>query len=314
MLDPGFGATEVISLMAHSEFMRNAKEVLLLSAGSGFLGRTLLERRDLPFEVWGLTRRSVELSPRTIFSNSEEYLEKLPLALSALSPSVLLLNTALYSYAHRTENFNNILDSNFSALVRLLESMPSSIRKVIFLGSIQQFDESNNRVGGNLYAACKNALESVLEFYAKYRGVHVHILYLPDIYGPGGPKGKIVDALFMAALGGTVIQMSKGEQTLYLLHVEDFARAVETVISIAPHPGRVDRSWVGPNDGISLANLVRMVERVVGKSIASLGSLPYREGQVFHQRPPVARLSNWSPACDLEISLEDIWRNYNVAV
>ena len=73
----------------------------------------------------------------------------------------------------------------------------------------------------SLYAATKQALAVIVEYYVRVRGLDATTVTLFDTYGPGDVRPKLVPLLLRAARDGAPVDMSDGGQLIDLTYVDD---------------------------------------------------------------------------------------------
>jgi nucleoside-diphosphate-sugar epimerase len=157
-----------------------------------------------------------------------------------------------------------------------------------------------------LYAATKQAFQDILAHYVE-AGLRAVTLKLFDVYGPGDPRGRIVDLLLDAQAGGAAVDMSPGWQALDLVHVDDVLRAywrAAELLSLEPLP-RPDYA-VGTGERVRLRELVQLIDKLSGrKASVRWGARPYRAREVMTPwRGPF--LPGWRPQIDLERGLQEL--------
>jgi nucleoside-diphosphate-sugar epimerase len=160
----------------------------------------------------------------------------------------------------------------------------------------------------SLYAATKQALTDILEYYARVRGVDVREVTLFDTYGPRDTRPKLVPALLSAARYATPLPMSDGGQLIDLTYVDDVAKGIATV-ALAKDP--TGPTVVRSGRTVSIRQLVAELESVVGVSVpVQWDARPRREREMredwrFGQAP-----DGWTPSVALAEGLRRTWDQF----
>lgn len=159
-----------------------------------------------------------------------------------------------------------------------------------------------------LYAATKQSLVDVLAYFADAESLPAITLELPATYGPGDPRGKVLDLLIDAVQSGETLDMSPGEQVMDLVHVDDVsagfiqaARAIEGDPSLAGSTFALHGS-----EQPTLREIIDLVAGVSGSSpLVNLGALPYGVRELM--RPTATpTLPGWSPRVDLATGIREV--------
>jgi nucleoside-diphosphate-sugar epimerase len=137
------------------------------------------------------------------------------------------------------EQSPRLIEANLLLGSRLLEAMAAvGCRNFINTGTFSQHGSGAAFEPKTLYDATKQAFEDLLEYYVQAHGFRVVTLKLFDVYGPHDPRPKILELLSMAAASGKSLAVTKGEQLVNMVHVEDVAQAYLTALrSLGPGPG-----------------------------------------------------------------------------
>lgn len=108
----------------------------------------------------------------------------------------------------------------------------------------------------NPYAYTKRYLEYLGEKHGNAVGLRFF-----NTYGPNNNKG-IVKAAFEAAINGTPLTISGGDQIRDFIHVDDITRTI--INALDWEPGIYD---VGTGKGTTIRHLIRMIEEITGHRI-----------------------------------------------
>lgn len=213
-------------------------------------------------------------------------------------PHVVFHVASLVLGEHTPGDIKKIIDSNILFGALLVESMIlEGIHRMVNTGTNWQHYEGKEYNPVNLYAASKQAFETLLEYYVQSCNLHVITLVLSDTYGLNDSRPKILNLLQKVAAENKPFIMSPGEQFIDLVHVEDVARAYEIAAkrlierAVAKH----EIYSVSSGKYIRLKDLVKMIEDVLGYSLQIVwGGRSYRDREVM--TPWVGKiLPDWVP-------------------
>jgi nucleoside-diphosphate-sugar epimerase len=126
------------------------------------------------------------------------------------------------------------------------------------------------------------------------------------VYGPGDPRGKIVDLLIDSLKSGKPLGLSPGEQLLDLIQVDDAVRAVLSGAELLDklEPGEFRSYSVTSGQPVTLKRLVEILAELTRKEPAvRWGAKPYRNREFFTAWACDERLPNWRPRIPLKEGL-----------
>ncbi len=158
------------------------------------------------------------------------------------------------------------------------------------------------------YAASKQAASALLEYYRQTGPMACVTLELTDVYGPGDPRGKLLDLVVHAADSGKPLALTPGEQQVSFVHVDDVVKAFVGVADGLRAGRDYDRVYsVAAARLMTLRETVELLLRVTGREAQLVwGGLPYPRRQVmrpfFHDPPP-----GWIPEIAPEIGFLEVF-------
>jgi nucleoside-diphosphate-sugar epimerase len=120
----------------------------------------------------------------------------------------------------------------------------------------------------NLYAVTKEAFEAILTVYTETSSLKVTTLKLFDTCGPNDSRSKIIPLLQKAFKEQKELAMSKGDQLINLVYIDDVANAY--MISGERHfkgqCGKKEEFAISSEKPIPLKETVRIYEELMGKN------------------------------------------------
>lgn len=134
-------------------------------------------------------------------------------------PNVVFHIAGLFVSQHDPGDVDPLIESNLRFGAQILECMAQAgVKRLVTAGSFWQHPRPRN-----LYAATKTAFEAIAGYYHDAHGIQVVTVTLPDVYGPGDPRQKLVNVLRNA--NGERIPMLPANHMIDLVHVDDVCRA-----------------------------------------------------------------------------------------
>lgn len=204
---------------------------------------------------------------------------------------VTVFHLAATQGADRSDD--DIIDGNLNFAMDLVSALAlSDTVKLVNVGSYWQFDSNGTYAPNSLYSACKQAAQDILDYQAEAENIPAISVIFYDVYGPGDWRGKLTAHLATAA-GGTVLDMSPGEQKLDMVYIDDAISALEKAEQLADKPGHT-RYFAGTGSPLSLRAIAETYGQVSGHRLAlNWGARPYANGQIFDPCPPNPKVPNW---------------------
>jgi UDP-glucose 4-epimerase len=256
----------------------------VIFGGGGFLGSAIVDRLLRDGHALRVFERPLVARFRK-FAGAEnvEWLRGDFMNIRAVSDALNGMDVALHlvsSTLPKTSNDDPVFDvqSNVVTTLRMLQSMvDSGVRKVVFISSggtvygspiylpIDENHPTNPQVS---YGITKLAIEKYLLIFQKNYGIKANILRVANPFGarqrPETAQGAVTAFLYRALRGEPIDIWGDGSVTRDYIYVDDvadaFARAVQ-------YDGPKNVFNIGSGVGISLNDLVEMIEEVLGKQV-----------------------------------------------
>ena len=131
-------------------------------------------------------------------------------------------------------------------------------------------------------------------------------LELPDTYGPGDKRPKLLSLLDRAARSGETLQMSPGEQLLDLLHVDDVVHGYEVGADglLSGRLPSLSQYRLSSGSLVQLKDIVELYRQATGRTVSvAWGGRPYRAREVMEPVSPVPVLPEWQAGISLKDGL-----------
>jgi len=283
----------------------------LLTGGSGFIGSHLARRliRD-GWEVHMVTSprsnrdQLQDIAADVTFHVHDGSSAGMSGIVAGVKPLVVFHLASLFLSEHTAEQVEPLLRSNVLFGTQLVEAMTANgVRLLVNTGTSWEHYCSKPYSPVNLYAATKQAFESILQYYVEAKGLRAVTLKLFDTYGPDDPRPKLFTLLRRIADEQKPLGMSPGEQMIDLVYIDDvveaFVSSAERLFAKAVEGH--ERYAVSSGTPLRLRELVELYGRVTGRSLPiEWGGRPYRDREVMVPWNSGTTLPGWQPKVGLE--------------
>jgi nucleoside-diphosphate-sugar epimerase len=287
---------------------------VLLTGATGFVGSHLA--RQLVFEgeeVHAIVRPASDCSrlpERVVAHVHDGSIDGLCATLASIRPDLVFHIAGRFVERHAPGDIAGLITANVTFATELAEAMlrTGTTRMVVASTSWQHFEDAAYSPM-NLYAATKQAVETMLRYYVDAEGLRVIALKLFDTYGPNDNRGKIWSRLARMPRESAPLAMSPGGQLIDLVHIDDTVAAC-IVAGQRLRDGLVsgmEDYAVCTGDLRSLRDIVELIEQTIRRPIAiEWGGRPYRPREVMRPWTKGARLPGWQPRIRLEEGIKSI--------
>lgn len=224
-------------------------------------------------------------------------------------PSVTWHLATKFVPQHRAEDVVPLVRANVEFGTSLLDTL-ARFRggpAIVTAGTAWQQHDNAAYSPMSLYAATKEAFDSIAAYYSGVMGARIVECMLFDTYGPGDPRKKILWALANAARTGEPLKLSgDGRQFIDFVHVDDAARAllIAGERAAAAAPGTSERWAVRSTESLTVRDLVDRYGRARGATIpVEWNARPARPREMNVAWTAGDILPGWSPRVALDDGL-----------
>lgn len=268
---------------------------VLVTGATGFIGRsvmpllsghgctvTTLGRADAHSGAGAVVQRIVDFAPDVVVNLATHFLS-----------------------THSPEDIPSLIRANVEWGTLVTEGTAAAGARLVSIGTAWQHLDGDDYNPVSLYAATKQALSVIDEYYVRVRGLEASTVTLFDTYGPLDPRPKLVPLLLNAVHTGAPLEMSDGDQLIDLTYVDDVARGI---VSVALTPEASDdyvlRTW----NPIPIRAVVATLEASLGVSVPVVWNArpprdrEMREDWVFGRSP-----AGWRPEVSLAEGFRRTW-------
>ena len=286
--------------------------VVVLTGATGFIGQRVAEilgANETPMCLIG--RRGVTLydsgKETVIFDGHAATASTLLRLFGSIRASCVIHLATCFAAQHRVGEVSKLVDSNVVFGAEVLEAAAKAEIPVVLTSSYWQYMEGEHRKPNSLYAASKNALLSLADYYKLWEDLSFTELVLYDVYGPRDPRRKITSLLLQAIKDGSEIELTSGTQLINLTHVDDVACGVLLAATRASRGSGAGLFTLRSDDFLTIRELASAVEDVVGRTLnAKWGTRPDRPGEMRSPWLVGEVLPGWIPTVSLKDGLRKL--------
>lgn len=221
-----------------------------------------------------------------------------------VKPTIVFHLASLFLAEHQPKDLIPLIQSNILFATQLIEAMVSyKVYHLINTGTSWQHFQNKAYSPVCLYAATKQAFETIVTFYTQTTPLQVIHLKLFDSYGPNDPRPKLFYLLRQAAQENKTLSMSPGEQQLDLVYIDDIVAAY-LLAAKRLEDGYVQEAEeyaISSGNTLKLKDVVQQYELITGKRLSiHWGERPYRPREMMIPWNTGANLPGWQPKITLE--------------
>jgi len=203
---------------------------IFITGATGFIGKHLVSKLVQDGNEVTINLYGGEQSPFT------EQVKTYTLAKSEIATDILFFQqsaydgiihlASLYLTVHKPEEAVKLIDSNVGFSTYILEcASQARISWFVNTGTFWQNYQNAEYSPVNLYAASKQAFESIARYYIETEQIRFATLRLCDTYGPNDTRPKIFNLWERIARTGETLDMSAGEQLIDISFIDDIIAA-----------------------------------------------------------------------------------------
>jgi nucleoside-diphosphate-sugar epimerase len=287
---------------------------IVVTGATGFVGSNLVRfllKKD--FKIYLILRTDSNFANLSDISEEVEIfrydnqIKNLIDFFSDVKPITVFHLASNFIAEHESHQIDSLIQSNITFGLHLLEAMKvSGVKQLINTGTSWQHYNNEDYNPVCLYAATKQAFESLIEYYVQTEGFKVITLKLFDTYGETDTRPKLINLLNKFADENIELNMSPGEQMLNLVHILDVCDAyylAYEIVNAEKFTGNKVYA-VESNENFKLKDIISLFEKITGKKInVNWGGKNYRKREVMDVWDKGLRLPNWHPSITLEEGL-----------
>ncbi len=293
-------------------------EKILMSGATGFIGSHLLKRlKQEGYEVFIVVRPTTDVCvvKETVPSQNivvMEDREELYRKLKEIQPYIYIHLMGVFCTSHNSGNIMQMVDANIRDSILILDAVnEAGCKKVINTASYWQNRYNRDYAPINLYAATKQAFETLLAHYIENENMSVITLTIFDTYGAGDKRKKILNIVYQLKNGET-LDLTNGEQKMYLCHIDDivlgYLTALET-IKVLEGGTTLKYALRDGGEPVALKKILMTAVRVWGKNVnLNFGAIERNKAEIEDPNGYGVVLPGWKA----KVGLEDGLKQYDM--
>lgn len=295
---------------------------VLITGATGFVGQNFIP---------ALIKKSPQISIMTVSRSVEKAQQLFPDShcqhistgqlkqIVEYNPDVIFHLATLSTSRNDEDIISSMIDANITFGVNLLHylSLCKNIKLFVNIGTFAQYRLGTQTVSdAYLYSASKTAFRQFVNYYSHlYNFKYVHLVPY-TIYGGKSESKKLIDYIIESVHSEKAVDMTKGEQVLDFVHVDDvvsfFIFLIEN-ISLFRFINNGEEFHIGTGIGTRVRDLASLVEKTFNaKCNINWGGRPYREMDTMYSVAPIAKnleILKWKASISIEEGLQIIKRN-----
>jgi nucleoside-diphosphate-sugar epimerase len=278
------------------------KRSLVVTGGSGFLGRQLVQRLVNLYDVTAPSHAEVDLMRDAVALDHIVRERGADTVIHLANPRVYGTNAAI---GESVVSLKNVLD--VCALHDIHLIFPSSWEVFSGYRSSHMFaDESVPPNPSSAYGHAKLLCERLIEQVHAQTGLRHTLLRIGPVYGAGGARPKFIwNFIGKAARGEPIVthRYGNGEPALDLTHVEDVLESLASVVDRRPE----SKLHLGTGIATSTRVIAEMIVSLT-RSSSTVGSHPIDgfAANIAMDSTRARSLLGWAPTHSLEEGLREL--------
>lgn len=282
--------------------------VILITGATGYIGREFIKRYQNKFQIIALVRNTSDISKinklecRIERFDNYDNLEKV-FRTYKIKGIVHFASAVIVD--HIEDDINPLVSSNIEYGTFLLEfSKKYNLEWFINTGTFWQNYDSLEYNPVNLYAATKEAFQTIAKYYTETSNLIFTTIKLNDTFGANDTRPKIFNLWDKYSKLPMSLDMSDGEQIMDISYIEDVLNAFEImIINLNKNAKKFNNNCyiVSSNQRMNLKDLAKLFEKTTDRKLKiNWGERPYRNREIMIPLSKIQTVPNWNQKFTLE--------------
>lgn len=289
---------------------------ILITGITGYIGSNLARRLLPDCEIYGLVREPLNLAylkgiqDQIHFVYYDGTYESMSKALNISQPKLVYHLATYYTGARGGKHTPKLISSNITLGAYLLEAMAAcGCSKLVNASTVMAHYQEKEYCPINLYAATKQALSDIIQYYTDEGLIQAVSLVLTDTYGPGDRRPKILNLIKECIQQNKPIALSLGTQDYDVVYIDDVIQAFIAAMDLFDAPGFKNRTYqAAASKFLTLRETVELLLKVNGLKLnAEWGKRPFSLHEIQKAVRLFPMVPGWSPKVSLEEGLKRFW-------
>ncbi len=282
---------------------------ILVTGGTGFLGRNLIKHFLRSSNLVALVTRDPEKVKQLSFNDSEDLyvidsssFSSLKNGFESFNPDLIIHTACCYGRNNEDDNF--MFESNYEFGVNIFNLANNNSKKA-FINIGTSLDKHTN-----IYSLLKYQFVEFCNAVSKKKtDVKFINIKLEHMYGPGDDETKFTAYIVNSCLKNIKsLDLTYGEQTRDMIYIDDVVSGIQAIMDNVQVLNNNEEIGLGFGIATSIQDFVKKVAYLSNsKTKLNFGALDYREKEMMHSVADVSRLKQfgWTPKYDLEKGILD---------
>ena len=283
---------------------------IVITGATGFIGNAVAKEISTEHDVWCTVRSLSNISKlenikcKFLYVDERQTLYKQMLE---VNPELVIHIAGVCLSEHNSDNIAELIDSNIDFPTVLFDAAyEAGCRQFLNTASCWQNYQGENYNPVNLYAATKQAMEDILQYYVKAKDAKAITLTIFDSYGPNDSRNKILNLVSRVKDGGS-IGLSIGEQRMYLCYIDDIVSAYKRAANLvcAMKSGEYQKYAVRDEKTHTLREIIEMYIQLSRKKVKIIwGERAYRNREIMNPDGWGKVIPGWDIQYPLQIGMK----------
>ena len=259
---------------------------LLVVGGTGFIGYHVI--KEAIRRKWKVTSVSLNKPKQIRRLRNVNYIQVNTINLNKLKKKLkfnfdFIVNAGGYGkHPGFNKSGKKLFDTHYRGLINLVKIFSKKkIKKFIQLGSSAEYgnasgpqNEKSKCFPKTPYALAKLSCTNFLQNLSKIKDFPCTILRLFLVYGPNQDQNRILPQVIKNCLHDKKFPITKGEQYCDFCYIDDVVNAIFKSLNSQKSNGEIINVGLGKPKKIK--NVVKLVQKTIGKGTPQFGKLKYR--------------------------------------
>jgi CDP-paratose synthetase len=289
---------------------------IFITGATGFIGRHLVNKLAddghlITINLYGDEESPFEHTIKTFKLNEKNSKRDIAYLKEEKYDGIIHL-ASLFLKDHQSDQVTKLIDSNVRFSSYILEcTSKAGINWFINTGTFWQHYQNGEYSPVNLYAASKQAFESIAQYYIEIEQIKFVTLRLSDTFGPNDTRPKVFNLWQNIARTGETLEMSAGDQVIDISYIDDIVNAYRI---LADHLQNNTESIVNgsvfavnANIRYTLKELASIFEQSTGSKLnINWGGRKYGEREVMEPWTGGILVPGWRQQVSIEEGIKSI--------